>query len=345
MKKLIYISGVVLVNLFVIGTICKLLHFPGANIFILTGLVLFVVALLPMALINNYRNNGKEKTSLYVAAYLSSALVLVAALFKIFHWPGAGYLMMIATPLPFALFLPVFLYHNRKHEPNQSLNFIGVMLLLVYVAVFSSLLALNVSKNVIDGMVITATDFSTSADVFEAKNTATYQSISKSNHAQLPPAISDLKKKTDDLCQKIESIQKELIQKIDGDDSPAFGSDGHVSINKAQNFTESNTSTAMMRGYDNNAGKASELKKAIEEYRLILLKLTDDAALQQLIGSLLMTNSKPSAVNPGETDTWEDQYFPRNAYLITILGNLSSIENNVRIAEACLLEQYSIVRE
>ena len=345
MKKLIYISGVVLVNLFVIGTICKLLHFPGASIFILVSLVLFVFALLPMALINNFRNNGKEKGSLYIAAYLSAALVLVAAMFKIFHWPGAGYLMMIATPLPFALFLPVFLYHNRKHEPNQSLNFIGVMLLLVYVAVFSSLLALNVSKNAIDGMVITATDFSTSADIYEAKNNTTYQTISKSNHAQLPPAISDLKKKTDDLCQKIESIQKELIQNIDGDDSPAFGSDGHVSINKAQNFTESNTSTAMMHGYDNRAGKATELEKMLEEYRSYLLKIADDADLQQLIASLLMTQDKPSAINPGETDTWEDQYFPRNAWLITILGNLSSIENNIRIAEACVLEQYSTIRE
>jgi len=345
MKKLTYISGIVLVNLFVIGTVCKLLHLPGANIFILTGLVLFVAALLPMALINNYRNNGKEKKTLYIAAYLSAALVLVSALFKIFHWPGASYLMIIATPLPFALFLPVFLHHNRKHEPRQSLNFIGVMLLLVYVAVFSSLLALNVSKNVIDGMVITATDFSTSTDIYEAKNTATYQTISKSNHAQLPPAISELKKKTNDICQKIEAVQKELIQNIDGDESPAFGSENKININKVMNFTESNTSTAIMHGFDNRAGKATELKKLLEEYRSYLLKIADDADLQQLIASLLMTQDKPSAINPGETDSWENQFFPRNAYLITILGNLSSIENNVRIVEASVLEQYSTIRE
>lgn len=340
MKKFIYISGVVLVNLFVIGTICKLLHFPGANIFILTGLVLFVSALLPLALINNYRNNGKEKGTLYIAAYLTSALILVAAMFKIFHWPGASYLMIVATPLPFALFLPVFLYHNRKNEPRQSLNFIGVMLLLVYVAVFSSLIALNVSKTVIDGITITALDFSTSANAFEAKNTATYQSISKNSDTETPVAINDLKKKTEDVCQKIEAVQKELIQNIDGVESPAFGSDGHISINKVQNFTESNTTTAIMRGYDNQAGKATELKIMLEEYRSFLMKVAVDADLQQLIGSLLLTNDKPSAVNPGETDTWEDQYFPRNAYLITILGNLSSIENNVRIAESCLLKQY-----
>ncbi|HBG71885.1 MAG: hypothetical protein A2W93_03830 [Bacteroidetes bacterium GWF2_43_63] len=340
MKKFIYISGVVLVNLFVIGTICKLLHFPGANIFILTGLVLFVAALLPLALINNYRNNGKEKGTLYIAAYLTSALILVAAMFKIFHWPGASYLMIVATPLPFALFLPVFLYHNRKNEPRQSLNFIGVMLLLVYVAVFSSLIALNVSKTVIDGITITAHDFSTSTEVFEAKNTATYQSISKTSRTETPVAINDLKKKTEDVCQKIEAVQKELIQNIDGEESPAFSSENKININKVQNFTESNTTTAIMRGYDNHAGKATELKTMLEEYRSFLMEVAVDADLQQLIGSLLLTNDKPSAVNPGETDTWEDQYFPRNAYLITILGNLSALENNVRIAESCVLKQY-----
>jgi len=100
-----------------------------------------------------------------------------------------------------------------------------------------------------------------------------------------------------------------------------------------------------MHGFDNRAGKATELKKLLEEYRSYLLKIADDADLQQLIASLLMTQDKPSAINPGETDSWENQFFPRNAYLITILGNLSSIENNIRIAEASVLEQYSIVRE
>lgn len=340
MKKFIYISGVVLVNLFVIGTVCKLLHFPGANIFILTGLVLFIAALLPMALINNYRSNGKEKGALYIAAYLTSALVLVAAMFKIFHWPGAGYLMMIATPLPFALYLPVFLYHNRKHEPKQSLNFIGVMLLLVYVAVFSSLLALNVSKNVIDGMVITANDFSAASKMYEQKNAADYKSVAGTDSTVISSDVAGLKQQTDVVCNKIEEIKTNLVRTIDGEDSPAINAAGCVDISKVMNRTESNTSTSIMHGKNLNNGEASALKIMVEDYRIYLLKLAADKDLQQLINSMLSTKDEPSVVNPGETDSWEFRQFPMNASLITILGNLCSIQANIRIAESCILNQH-----
>ncbi|MPM34536.1 hypothetical protein SDC9_81122 [bioreactor metagenome] len=336
MKKLIYISGIVLVNLFVIGTICKLLHFPGANIFILTGLVLFTVALLPMALINNYRSNGKEKGSLYIAAYLTSALILVSAMFKIFHWPGAGYLMMIATPLPFALFLPVFLYHNRKHEPKQSLNFIGVMLLLVYVAVFSSLLALNVSKNVINGISITANDFSSVTKIYEQNSSEKYKALKSSEN----PDVAGLQQKSEIICRQIEEVKAELVRAIDGEDSPAIDAAGNVDISKVINKTESNTSTAIMNGKYETYGEATVLKKSVAEYCAYLLALAENDNLKQLITSLLNTSEGPSEVNPGETDTWEMRYFPRSAYLITILGNLCSLESNVRIAESCILEQY-----
>ncbi|HPS83818.1 MAG TPA: hypothetical protein PLA88_05850 [Bacteroidales bacterium] len=340
MKKFIYISGVVLVNLFVIGTVCKLLHFPGANVFILTGLVLFIAALLPMALINNYRSNGKEKGALYIAAYLTSALVLIAAMFKIFHWPGAGYLMIIATPLPFALYLPVFLYHNRKHEPKQSLNFIGVMLLLVYVAVFSSLLALNVSKNVIDGMVITANDFSAASEIYEQKNAADYKSVAGTDSTVVSSDVAGLKQQTDAVCSKIETIKTLLVKTIDGEDSPAIDAAGRVDISKVINRTESNTSTSVMHGKNLNDGEAAELRKMIEDYRTYLLKLAADKDLQQLINTMLSTQEEPSVVNPGETDSWEFRQFPLNASLITILGNLCSIQTNTRIAESCILNQY-----
>ncbi|KAF5036037.1 hypothetical protein DSECCO2_579240 [anaerobic digester metagenome] len=340
MKKFIYISGVVLVNLFVIGTVCKLLHFPGANIFILSGLVLFVIALLPMALINNYRNNGKEKGYLYIAAYLTSALILVAALFKIFHWPGAGYLMMIATPLPFALYLPVFLYHNRKHEPRQSLNFIGVMLLLVYVAVFNSLLALNVSKNVIDGMFITANDFSAATKIYEQKNAADYRSVSGTDSTVVTSDISGLKQQTDAVCSKIEEVKTKLVRTIDGEDSPAIDAAGSVDLSKVINRAESNTSTSIMHGKNLNNGEASVLKKMIEDYRTYLIKLAAGNDLQQLINSMLNTKDEPSVVNPGETDSWEFRQFPMGVSLITILGNLCSIQTNIRIAESCILSQY-----
>lgn len=340
MKKFIYISSIVLVNIFVIGTVCKLLHFPGASLFILIGIVFFVTVLLPLALLNNYRNNAKEKQTLYIAAYLTTTLFLVAALFELFHWPGFSYLIMIAIPLPFVLFLPVFLYHNRKHEPKQSLNFIGVILLLVYMAVFISLLGLNISKNVIDGITISANDFSTFSQIYEQKNTAKYESLNKMDSSVAPTAITGLKKRSEEICNKIEAVKAELVKSIDGEDSQAIDANGHVDINKVINRTESNTSAFIMHMKNNNGGEASVLKKMLEEYRSFLISLTSKHELQQLINSMLNTEDKPSVVNPGETDTWEYRFFPQNASLMAILGNLSMVQTNVRVAESFVLAQH-----
>lgn len=344
MKKTIYILGIVLVNLFVIGTVFKMMHFPGANILIGVGLGMMSLLFLPLALINNYRNNGKEKKSLYIIGYATVMLCLIAALFKIMHWPGAGILMVACTPLPFILFLPVFLYFNKKHEPRQSLNFVGVMLLLTYVAVFSSLLALNVSRDIITTMFIGADDFAQSTNVVQQKNEQTYQWIEQ-NDSLSGLELESLKQRSNELVANIENIKRDLIIKIDGEESPAFDSSGKIIFSQILNATESNTSTRIMHDNETSMSKAANLKNQLIEYRKLLLTLTKDKDLKTLISKLFDTEDKPSNTKPGETDSWEERLFPHNAFLITIEGNLNSIQNNIRMAESCIIEQYYLMAD
>ena len=61
MKKFIYISGIVIINLFAIGALFKIQHWPGAGILITLGLGLFCLGFLPLAFIQSYKGNGKKK--------------------------------------------------------------------------------------------------------------------------------------------------------------------------------------------------------------------------------------------------------------------------------------------
>jgi hypothetical protein len=71
-------------------------------------------------------------------------------LFKIQHWPFAGIALLIALPFPYIVFLPVFLAVTSKNKNFNIYNTVFVLLLLALNSVFSCLLALNVSKEIIE---------------------------------------------------------------------------------------------------------------------------------------------------------------------------------------------------
>ena len=143
MKKLIYISGVLCANLMLIGALLKVLHITGASLLLFVSILGFSTIFLPLALIYNYQNQEEKKYKwLHIVTYLVFSITFVGALFKILHWPYASVLMIIGIPLPFVLFLPVYLYSTRKDKSIPLLNHLGVMFGLTFLALFSVLRSL-----------------------------------------------------------------------------------------------------------------------------------------------------------------------------------------------------------
>ena len=68
MKKFIYLSGISFTNIFLIGAIMKMSHWPGADMMILAGLGAIALLFLPMATFKAYRDE-ENKALLWV--YLS----------------------------------------------------------------------------------------------------------------------------------------------------------------------------------------------------------------------------------------------------------------------------------
>lgn len=160
MKNKLYILGIISVLLILAGSISKISHWPGANIFLVAGFASLALAFMPFALVSSYRSGQDTNSkSLYIIAYVCIFIECLGTLFKIQHWPGTGILFMISIPIPFVLFLPAYLFQNRK---STTLNFNNLLLVLFFFAYFASmtaLLALNVSRNVIDEYVISAVKY------------------------------------------------------------------------------------------------------------------------------------------------------------------------------------------
>jgi hypothetical protein len=217
MKKHIYILGIILLNLLMAGLIFKMSHWPGAGVLITLSIGLLVIVFFPLAIINSYRKQSRKKhKELYVAAYITILVILTGALFKIMHWPGAGWLLIIGMPLPFVLFFPLYLRFHKKTQKKYDLNFFGVIFFLIFLAVFSALLALQVSRNVMYGFAKLTDNSSTITQNLENRIEDYYKirldSLAESTQREQIQAYHKLGNHLD---ESIEKLKKQLAVNTD----------------------------------------------------------------------------------------------------------------------------------
>jgi hypothetical protein len=147
MKQKLYILGLVTTIIVFLGTLFKLNHWPGAGFLLLIGIFILVMIFIPLALWNSYKARGNaDNRILYIVTWLTCFVVFVAMLFKIQHWAGAWFALIISLPFPFVVFLPVYLIVTGKNKNHNIYNTVYVLFLLAVISAFTALLALGVSK-------------------------------------------------------------------------------------------------------------------------------------------------------------------------------------------------------
>ena len=319
-----------MINIIVLGAIFKAQRLPGAGPMLVLGQIFFAFCFLPLAIINSYKGNGKKNKSLYIAGFICAFISIIGILFKIQHYEGAAILMIIGIPLPFLYFLPVYIYYHNKSKEKSSMNFLGVMFLMVFIALFSSMLALNVSKHILDVMKISSNDFSKTAETYKIKNAEVYESIEKSGKAD-KTKLAELKKKTDAVSEKIKNIKIELAKKIMGNDFVAADKN-KINLDEINPLTETNVTSFIMNSDDNTNGRATEIKNSIADYRKYLNTILAEKN-ESLSAINILLNTSENTNLQGETETWENHFFKRDTYFAFVLGNLNCIETNVKMAE------------
>lgn len=171
MKNINYIIGLLSLIVLLIGIIFKVLHLPGAAILFILGMGLMVFIFLPIAYWNLLKSTTDELLKwVYHAAFISFFIDFVGVVFKVLHWPGASILMIIGIPLPFVFFLPLYIYYHNKRKLKLDVNFFSICLFMIYLSVFSSLLAVNKSHSTINATVSLANAVSSSNSDYKSSN-------------------------------------------------------------------------------------------------------------------------------------------------------------------------------
>lgn len=148
MKTKIYFVGLLAALLAFLGVLFKIQHWPGAFFALAGGIFILLFVFLPLALRSNYKAEGTRGSAiLYIVTWITCLVVLMSMLFKIQHWPGAGYLLIAAIPFPYVVFLPVYLIVTGRNKNHNIYNTVAILFLLTIVSALSALLSLGVTRD------------------------------------------------------------------------------------------------------------------------------------------------------------------------------------------------------
>ncbi|MCC7233398.1 MAG: gliding motility protein GldM [Bacteroidia bacterium] len=223
-----------------------------------------------------------------------------------------------------------------KLSPRQK------MINMMYL-VLTALLALNVTKEVINAFVTINQSVELSKNNLDRRNQNTYaafsqaMSVDAAKYKSVNDKANNVKKGANDLVKFIEDLKAELIRETDGlkPDQPV------PPLPDMKNKDNYDTPTRIMVGdnQDGKGAKASDLKKRIEAFKNVIIQ-NAPAGTQEDYKSRLevqLNTNDPKKAEDGKR-TWEMLSFYHNPVVATV-ALLTKFESDVRNAESQVIDE------
>jgi gliding motility-associated protein GldM len=223
---------------------------------------------------------------------------------------------------------------HGKETPRQKM--IGMMYL-----VLTALLALNVSKDVLNAFILVDQGLTKTIHNFEEKNEVVYNEfreqfeLNQAKVGKFYQEVQKIKQEAQNIYDFIQEKKIEIVKTAEGDDTEAV-LDGEIHWDFIQAKDNTSVPAQVMVG-DNNDKAAKELRKKIEEFKEYLLSLVDESniGLKEALESGLDTHDHPPKDGkPGHI--WESAHF-EHLPMAGVLTNMTAIQASIRNAEADMI--------
>ena len=131
MKKTMINSGAAAVSLFILGSIFKIMHWPGASALLVMGITIISLIFLPLLFILKSKElEGFKEKFILGTGVLLGILFSLSTLFKIQHWPGANRMWIIALGILFLVYIPVYFFTGIRNQETKANTVISSILLI-----------------------------------------------------------------------------------------------------------------------------------------------------------------------------------------------------------------------
>lgn len=331
-NPLLHISVLLGGIVFMAGILCKIMHWPGSGYMIIAGAFILLWIFLPILLYLQIKKakSGSEKI-LYVIGVFALIIFEMATLFKIMHWPGAMIMMLLGSIMLFSVFLPMYTSRRFKESGRITGQFIFLIITSMFAILFTFLLAVNVSKDVLGNFVRQDENTIKINKYLESRNEKAYviyKSLPDSIHIKSDSLVNILKSYTLDMCRYIEDLKVQIVMM-----SEVTNEQTAEQMTENPGMIMSKDRREIVKYFmlgDKNNGKAGELKNKIELYKKMISDIaSSDPQIKILIEKSLNTGD---VVIDGVNQNWEYQTFAGKV-LSGCLSALSDIEMNIRQLE------------
>ena len=216
MKNFTYLFGLSSAILTILGSFFKRMHWPGAGIMITVGMVLIVLVFLPLYFISKHREQLEKKNPVYaIVGYLTIALLLAGATFKIQHWPGAGWLIYASIGFILIGFVPLYVVNVFQRSGKEKANLPYIVMLLVGIACVMLMGNINMGKDLLNIYQDEALSNEDRVEAAQERTASLLELALDSSHRAQQASITKIHDQARDLQVMINDMQEGLIAYVD----------------------------------------------------------------------------------------------------------------------------------
>jgi len=213
-RLLLFISAFFGGGFFILGTLFKIQHWPGAGIILTLAAISGGLFFIPALLISRVRDQeNKAKRPIYVLGAVGVIFYVAGLFFKIQHWPLAGTFLVLGVILLCFLAFPWYTWFTWKEENHISVKFLYLIIGILLIMVPGALVSLNLQRSYENGFYLNQAQEQAMYNYLYRNNT----SLVTRNHDSLSyPEMEQLHLRTMELLNYISDVQIKMIQESEG---------------------------------------------------------------------------------------------------------------------------------
>lgn len=131
MKKTMNAVGIIASISIVLGAIFKFQHWAGANIMMISGVILITLVFLPLMFTLKLRESTEKRDrTILILGGTIVILIVIALSFKLMHWPGGNSLLGISILSLLLLYVPIYLFTGLRNPVTKTNTLINAILII-----------------------------------------------------------------------------------------------------------------------------------------------------------------------------------------------------------------------
>ena len=121
MKNTMKFSGIAGTIIFGCAALFRIQHWPLSGILLTIGAILLAFVFLPSALGVLWKEtHNRNRLFLFISGFITAFLFISGTLFKVQHWPAAGYMLVLSAICAVFMLIPALLLNRLGDQENRQ---------------------------------------------------------------------------------------------------------------------------------------------------------------------------------------------------------------------------------